>query len=275
MLISIKSEFLSATTTRQASEISAEGSVLSSELSPLDLAGTNLNVEELQRRISDSFSRKLTEWERRKYRRPTTPDMERKGSRGRKDKDDRSRIKKSREDKERERQEKAREREMQKVEREQVKLEKEKNRIEKERMRAMEREAKLERMKGRLTLPEQEPGPGPISFSPPPASPAPAQLKVSADFARKLQEWEVMKGMAGQEVGATHGSAVAPPEPQFTVTPPGPAAGEMQRPPPLMLQPCFDSPEERSPIDKASDVSYGDDSTSVTEESLTKSNISR
>jgi hypothetical protein len=48
----------------------------------------------------------------------------------------------------------------------QVKLEKEKNRIEKERLRAMERQAKLERMKGRLSAPDGAFGETPSS--PPP-----------------------------------------------------------------------------------------------------------
>ena len=90
------------------------------DLSPLEPLPPSVNVEELQRRISESFSRKLAEWERRKYRRPTTPEMEHRGWRIRKEKEERTRSKKSREEKERERQEKAREREMQKVEKEQV-----------------------------------------------------------------------------------------------------------------------------------------------------------
>ena len=94
------------------------------DLSPLEPLPPSVNVEELQRRISESFSRKLAEWERRKYRRPTTPEMEHRGWRIRKEKEERTRSKKSREEKERERQEKAREREMQKVEKEQVRREK-------------------------------------------------------------------------------------------------------------------------------------------------------
>lgn len=241
-----------------------------SELTPLDLLGPSVNVEELQRRISESFCRKLAEWERRKYRRPDTPDMERKGSgRSRREKEERGRSKKSREEKERERQEKAREREMQKVEREQVKLEKEKSRIEKERQRALERQAKLERMKDRLSqadaeAPSGSPLPSPGLVTTLPTSPAAqedplAKYKVSADFARKLQEWEMMKGAGGQEAGVV----VAPGSP-----------GGQGRPPPLTLQPYMDSPEETSPVDKTSEVSYGDDA-SVTDENVTKSKIAR
>nr|KAG5703192.1 hypothetical protein BaRGS_027357 [Batillaria attramentaria] len=175
--------------------------------------------------------------------------MEHKGSRSRKEKDEqRMRSKKSREEKERERQEKAREREMQKVEKEQVKLEKERVRIEKERIRAMERQAKLERMKGRLSqfdTDSTQPPSSPAPTSANPAQDAAALQKVTSDFQRKLEEWE------------------------FTL---GPPSGQ-ERPPPLSLQPCLDSPEERSPVDRTSDVSLGDDSTSVTEENLTKTNI--
>lgn len=59
------------------------------------------------------------EWERRKYKaspgpvRDTSPDMERKGSKGRKE--DRQKSKRSREEKEKEKLERQREREMQKV----------------------------------------------------------------------------------------------------------------------------------------------------------------
>ena len=98
------------------------------DLSSLEPLPPSVNVEELQRRISESFSRKLAEWERRKYRRPTTPEMEHRGWRIRKEKEERTRSKKSREEKERERQEKAREREMQKVEKEQVRREKDRER---------------------------------------------------------------------------------------------------------------------------------------------------
>jgi hypothetical protein len=45
---------------------------------------------------------------------------------------------------------------MQRVEREQHKLEKEKTRIEKERLRALEREARIEKMKDRLSQPDMD-----------------------------------------------------------------------------------------------------------------------
>ncbi|XP_076459365.1 uncharacterized protein LOC143292725 isoform X2 [Babylonia areolata] len=283
------------------SSAAAAAALTQAEPSPTELQAPSssispaaINVEELQRGISESFSRKLTEWERRKYRRPTTPEMEHKGSssRGRKEKEkekeERSRSKKSREEKERERQEKLREREMQKVEKEQVKLEKEKVRIEKERQRAMERQAKLERMKGRLSQADTE-----AASSPPPgAVPAPtsaqdtmtAQYKVTADFKRKLDEWHQMKTsltLPPDPAGTSSDGGTPSPQPAPSASPPpfggggGGGGGVEGRPPPLSLQPYYpDTPEERSPVDKASDVSYGDDSTSVTEESgHTRSNI--
>ncbi|GFR86197.1 hypothetical protein ElyMa_002461000 [Elysia marginata] len=76
------------------------------------------------------------------------------------------------------------------VEREQLKLEKEKLRLEKERLRALEREAKLEKIKGRLSQTEQE-----SSFKNPVLGPL-AEYKVTADFAHKLHQWELKKGLS-------------------------------------------------------------------------------
>ncbi|KAL8563198.1 hypothetical protein ACOMHN_057813 [Nucella lapillus] len=215
-----------------------------------------------------------------------------------------------------------------------VKLEKEKVRIEKERQRAMERQAKLERMKGRLSQADTDAASPssstqllpPVSGSPPPAGggggpapppgplPAPAaaqdmsQYKVTADFKRKLEEWEQMKTSLPLPDPTTSTSTPSPspevltPSPQPSTSPPvftlepsttitttammttglgeRPSTGGEEggvvggKPPPLTLQPySLDTPEERSPVDKASDVSYGDDSTSVTEESCTRSNV--
>ncbi|RUS90578.1 hypothetical protein EGW08_001666 [Elysia chlorotica] len=152
------------------------------------------HLEDMQRYMTESFSKKMQEWERLKYRssqgsqRESSPDMERKGSKSRKD--DRQKSKRSREDKEKEKLEKMREREMQKVEREQLKLEKEKLRLEKERLRALEREAKLEKIKGRLSQTEQDSG-----FKNPVLGPL-AEYKVTADFAHKLHQWELKKGLS-------------------------------------------------------------------------------
>ncbi|XP_046360725.2 calponin homology domain-containing protein DDB_G0272472-like isoform X1 [Haliotis rufescens] len=258
------------------------------DITPADVS-PSVNVDDLQRRITESFSRKLQEWERIKYRRETkegSPEIERKGSKSRKD--ERQKSKKSREEKEKEKMEKQRERDLQKVEREQVKLEKEKMRLEKERLRALEREAKLEKMKGRLSQSDES------SFRNPIISPM-AEYKVTADFARKLHEWEVMKGLSHdistaiyleaqkrslQQSREAQETATVKSEPQTSPT--GGATGgagqgarpKSSKPPPLTLQPYWDSPEETSPIEKSSETSVGDD-TSITEEGTTimKSNI--
>ena len=77
----------------------------------------------------------MAEWERRKYRRPTTPEMEHRGWRIRKEKEERTRSKKSREEKERERQEKERERQEKERERQEKAREREIQKVEKEQVR--------------------------------------------------------------------------------------------------------------------------------------------
>ena len=110
-------------------------------------------------------------------------------------------------------------------------------------------------------------------------------MQVTADFKKKLHEWEQMKGG-----GAVGGGLTVPiqqqdpysssdggqtPSPKPT-SPTDKIVVEGGKPPPLQLRPFYpDSPEEHSPVDKVSDVSLDDASTSVTEESLTKSNIAR
>lgn len=179
-------------------DTSSESTVAGESHTSLEVLGAHTSspahLEEIQRRMTDSFSRKMLEWEKLKYRsslssqREPSPEIERKGSKGRKD--ERQKSKRSREDKEKEKLEKMREREMQKVEREQLKLEKEKIRLEKERLRALEREAKLEKIKGRLCQTEQD-----SSFKNPVLGPL-AEYKVTADFAHKLHQWELKKGLS-------------------------------------------------------------------------------
>ncbi|KAK6187968.1 hypothetical protein SNE40_005883 [Patella caerulea] len=258
-------------------------------LLPTDLTGASVNVDDLQRRITESFSRKLQEWERIKYRRDTkevSPEMIRKGS-GKSRKDDRQKSKKTRDVREKEKMEKLREREIQKVEREQVKLDKEKMRLEKERLRALEREAKLEKMKGRLSQTDIDP-----PFKNPVLSPL-AEYKVTADFAHKLHEWELRKGLSHDISTAIYLEAqkcsAQQAREEFMELPlpkhersksdsdvPKPSdeiSSEISdKPPPLTLQPYWGTPEA-SPVEKTSDLSYGDD-TSVTEDSMiTRSNI--
>ncbi|ESO85808.1 hypothetical protein LOTGIDRAFT_167787 [Lottia gigantea] len=278
----------------------------SEDILTADTTGASVNVDDLQRRITESFSRKLQEWERIKYRRDTkegekSPEIQRKESKIRRE--DRAKSKKSREEREKEKMDKLREREMQKVEREQVKLDKEKMRLEKDRLRALEREAKLEKMKGRLSQTDSDP-----MFKNPVLSPL-AEYKVTADFAHKLHEWEVRKGLSHDISTAIYLEAqkrsiqqvreglleLPVPQPKHErsksdsdVPLPIPDAGispvpvpetsisdDGRKPPPLTLQPYWGTPEP-SPIEKTSELSYGDDNTSVTEDSMiTRSNIHR
>ncbi|KAL5019409.1 hypothetical protein ScPMuIL_005131 [Solemya velum] len=181
-----------------------------------------------------------------------------------------------------------RERELQRVEREQQKLEKERIRLEKERLKALEREARIEKMKGRLSQAEIE------TFKSPVLSPL-AECKVTSEFARKLHEWEIMKGMpypssASMYLEAHHRSLEKAKEYQVAETSVSTRRdnGELEesfteeghqkkrkgvKPPPLTLQQCLDSPEDTSPMDRMSDISFGDDTT-ATNESISRSNIS-
>lgn len=262
----------------------------------------------MQRKLTDSFTRKMEEWEKQKFRRAgsTPADI--------KDipqvKPQRQKSKKTKEEKEREKMEKLREREILRVEREQQKLEKERMRIEKERLKALEREAKIEKMKGRLSQPDMEsklknPVLGPLT-----------EYKVTADFARKLHEWEVMKGKEGstamyfeaqkrslqfsREYHNAHNifsaekseeqiETTESDEPQmrktssesddifFVMEDTGPVEGKVngRKPPPLTIVPCFDSPEEQSPGAPISDDSSLDDHTTETTESMTQANIAK
>jgi len=271
------------------------------------LGAPTINVEEIQKRMTGSFSRKMQEWERLKYKsssspstqREASPDIERKGSHEKK-KSERQKSKRSREEKEKEKMERQRERDKQKVitqvEREQIKLEKDKLRIEKERLRALEREAKLVKLKGRLSQDVDQAVMNPV------ISPL-AEYKVTADFARKLHEWELRKGLShdvsnsiyleaqkksiermrlSQQLGPLSKSDPAPYS--SSTSGDGPAKSPSDVPPPLEMPSAafWDSPEERSPVEKESEVSLGEvegegeeeeTCTSVTEECLTKSNI--
>lgn len=254
----------------------------------------------MQRKLTDSFTRKMEEWERQKFRRAgsTPADI--------KDipqaKPQRQKSKKTKEEKEREKMEKLREREILRVEREQQKLEKERMRIEKERLKALEREAKIEKMKGRLSQPDMEsklknPVLGPLT-----------EYKVTADFARKLHEWEVMKGKEGSTAmyfeaqkrnlqflqeyqNATSmlskGEMAESDEPQMRKTSSesddifvmedtepieGKVNGSNQKP--LTFIPTFDSPEPSAGAPNSDDSSL-DDHTTETMESMTQANIAR
>lgn len=269
----------------------------------------SVNVAEIQLKLSDSFSRKMEEWERQKYRRQTH--SEDKEIQQKPSFKDRPKSKKTKEEKEKEKLEKMREREIMRVEREQQKLDKERIRIEKERLKALEREAKIEKMKGRLSQPDME-----AKLKNPVLSPL-SEYKVTTDFARKLHEWEVLKGKGtstamyleaqkrslqfSQEYRNAHNilrrstedvrettttdtddaplrKTSSESEDIFLMDEPDREVSAVkvkgEKPPPLSLIPCYDSPEP-SPGAPLSDDSSLDDQTSETTESMTAANILR
>ncbi|XP_052068017.1 uncharacterized protein LOC127707483 isoform X3 [Mytilus californianus] len=246
---------------------------------PLEISLQSINVDDMQKKLTDSFSRKMEEWERRKYKKDgTSPTLDRKDSGGRLiKKEDRQKSRKSKVEKDREKLGKMRGREMRRVEIEQQKLEKEKMKIEKERLRALEREARIEKMKGRLSQPDMD-----SKVKSPILAPL-AEYKVTTDFARKLHEWEMRKGISSVSMATYYESQLRQADhlQQADYSGQKDSDEEMawnepkvkgQKPPPLSLQPCFDSPEETSPGGRSSDASF-DDNTSITMESMTENNI--
>lgn len=237
---------------------------------------TVVNVEELQRKLTESFSKKMEEWERLKYRKDSaSPPLDTKDTAnitGQGHKEERQGSRKIKSDKDRGKLERRRERELQRVEREQQKLERDRIRIEKERLKALEREARIEKMKGRLSQPDLEAKMNSPIFSPL------GEYKVTTEFARKLYEWEQRREGVSPASLATYLELQRGSEHSGTLK--GECEGEEQKlakgqiPPPLNLQACFDSPEEASPRDKSSEASFGDD-TSLTVESMMESNITR
>ncbi|XP_071129921.1 calponin homology domain-containing protein DDB_G0272472-like isoform X3 [Mytilus edulis] len=247
---------------------------------PLEISLQSINVDDMQKKLTDSFSRKMEEWERRKYRKDgTSPTLDRKDSGGRLiKKEDRQKSRKSKIEKDREKLGKMRGREMRRVEIEQQKLEKEKMKIEKERLRALEREARIEKMKGRLSQPDMD-----AKVKSPILAPL-AEYKVTTDFARKLHEWEMRKGISSVSMATYYESQLRHADHLQQADYSGqkdsddelawnePKKVKGQKPPPLTLQPCLDSPEETSPGARSSDASF-DDNTSITMESMTENNI--
>ncbi|XP_011454694.3 microtubule-associated protein futsch isoform X3 [Magallana gigas] len=268
---------------KSASRESREGSP--EAFTPPDTLGQSINIEEIQKKLTDSFSRKMEEWEKQKYKpREGSPGLVRKDSGGKSivRKEERQKSRKMKDGKGK--LERQRERELQRVEKEQQKLEKEKMRLEKERLKALEREARIEKMKGRLSQSDMD-----TKFKNPVLSPL-AEYKVTSDFAKKLHQWELRKG-SGSVSMATYletqqkslGQSPSPDsstkKETFTVEeePQAPTRklSRGQKPPPLTLMPCSDSPDEVSPGARSrSSLDSFEDETSITTESMTESNIS-
>ena len=252
----------------------------------------------------------MEEWERQKYRRQNSQSYDGRDSSQKNYKPERQKSKKTKEEKEKEKMEKMREREIMRVEREEQKLEKERIRIEKERLKALEREAKIEKMKDRLSQPDMD-----AKLKNPILSPL-TEYKVTTDFAKKLHEWEVMKGKDistalylearkrsqqfaleyqnastmlrrngdEDETDTADGESTArktssESDDMFLMdesdkTSESETKTKGQKPPPLSLLPCYDSPEV-SPGFPMSEDSSLEESTSATTESMTQSNIIR
>lgn len=278
-------------------EVSREGSP-DGIATPPDNTNQLAKLEELLNiKHTDSFNRRMEEWERLRYMRKST--KEGSPTLGRKDsafksgirKDERQKSRKSKEEKDKEKLERLRKSELQRVEREQLKLEKDRIKLEMERLKALNREAKIEKMKGRLSQPGLD-----GKLKNPVSSPL-GDYKVTTDFARRLHEWELIKGSGSSQQTTYLDSHQRSLEQSFQtdsslkkesfdegVSSEEPTIFKVkgQRPPPLTLQPCPDSPEEVSPGCRSSDASSiegteddEDDLTSVTTEGLTESNINR
>ncbi|KAJ8305411.1 hypothetical protein KUTeg_015956 [Tegillarca granosa] len=276
-------------------EVSREGSPDGIATPPENTSQLAKLEELLNLKHTESFTRRMEEWEKLRYMRKSTKE----GSPplGRKDsalksgirKDERQKSRKSKEEKDKEKLERLRKSELQRVEREQLKLEKDRIKLEMERLKALNREAKIEKMKGRLSQPGLD-----GKLKNPVSSPL-GDYKVTTDFARRLHEWELIKGSGSSQHATYLDSHQRSLEQSFQtdsslkkesfdegVSTEGPAIFKVkgQRPPPLTLQPCPDSPEEVSPVCRSSDASSiegteddEDDMTSVTTEGLTESNI--
>ena len=296
----------------EADADSSGGSDDEGQMSPERHSGPPaVGIEEIQKSLTESFARKMEEWERQKYRRQGSQTYEGRDGSQKSYKPDRQKSKKSKEEKEREKLEKQREREILRVSREEQKLEKERLRIEKERLRALEREAKIEKMKGRLSQPDMD-----VKLKNPILSPL-TEYKVTSDFARKLHEWEVIKGKdistamylearkrslqfaleyqnastmlrkngeeeESEEVDTESGlrKTSSESDEMFTMDESEKASEsdssriKGEKPPPLTLMPCYDSPE-LSPGVLMSEDSSLEDNISATTDSMTQANISR
>ncbi|XP_061174996.1 uncharacterized protein LOC133184138 isoform X2 [Saccostrea echinata] len=268
---------------KSASRESREGSP--EAFTPPDSLSHPINIEEIQRKLTDSFSRKMEEWEKQKYKgREGSPGLIRRNSGGKSitRKEERQKSRKVKEGKGK--LERQRERELQRVEKEQQKLEKEKMRLEKERLKALEREARIEKMKGRLSQSDMD-----SKFKNPVLSPL-AEYKVTSDFAKKLHQWELKKGPGSvsmatyletqqKSLGQSPSPDSSSKKESFSVEDqqqtPVRKLSKGQKPPPLTLMPCSDSPDEVSPGARSrSSLDSFEDETSITTESMTESNIS-
>ena len=212
-------------------------------------------VEELAKGLTDSFQQKLKEWELQKSNKAKEPSpqpvpVDQKCSATKVRKDDKAKKREKtqkRGDKEMQRIEKQREKDIQKLLKEQAKLEKERQR--------------LEKLRGKLDLAMDDPGPK--------AKPRGGNrlsmfgdMEVSGDFAKKLHEWEVKKGLRKPEAEPTpplggaieshstgHELVAEPPVPMRSESPMNIGQYQDNKPSPLHLMPYTGTPEKTSPVD--------------------------
>ncbi|GAB6028380.1 hypothetical protein CHUAL_002547 [Chamberlinius hualienensis] len=174
-------------------------------------------LEDMQRNVTEDFTKKMQEWERLKsnyakqsagFQQQISPRFERKSSSsfsghkskktGKSEKWDPPVNKHGKEKQTVEREyvkvEKQREKELQWLEKQLQKIEREKQRLAKERQKYLEREAQLEKMRETMMKPVSTTGKKEILIK---TSAGEFRFEgISENFTRKLHEWETMRGIA-------------------------------------------------------------------------------
>ncbi|CAI9739784.1 Hypothetical predicted protein [Octopus vulgaris] len=297
---------ITTTTTTTPSSMAMTSASTSPAMTP-----SPVNVDELQRNLTESFSRKIQEWESIKYRKEGSPLL---SSSSRSRKEGKYKLKKSKSEKEKD---KEKEKEKEKS----SKSEKSKGKDgEKSKKGSVSAEKGRQR---RSTSKSEKEQAGQLDFDPKLAGtmlgPL-AEYKITDEFAHKLYEWEEMKGLSHELSAAVFqvcssplmttstpqqqpppssqpsSAAVAPTaaitSTTTTTTTTAAAAAavvvsatedemprgkqQKQKPSPLTLTCSWDSPDEASPVDRfflysSSETSF--DESGTTEQSMTKTNI--
>ncbi|XP_036368366.1 uncharacterized protein LOC115223384 isoform X2 [Octopus sinensis] len=298
---------ITTTTTTTPSSMAMTSASTSPAMTP-----SPVNVDELQRNLTESFSRKIQEWESIKYRKEGSPLL---SSSSRSRKEGKYKLKKSKSEKEKD---KEKEKEKEKS----SKSEKSKGKDgEKSKKGSVSAEKGRQR---RSTSKSEKEQAGQLDFDPKLAGtmlgPL-AEYKITDEFAHKLYEWEEMKGLSHELSAAVFqvcssplmttstpqqqpppssqpSSAAVAPTAAITstttttttaaaaaavVVSATPAEDEMprgkqqkQKPSPLTLTCSWDSPDEASPVDRFFLYSSSEtsfDESGTTEQSMTKTNI--
>ncbi|XP_074648305.1 uncharacterized protein LOC141903855 isoform X2 [Tubulanus polymorphus] len=189
-------------------------------------------VEEMQKKLSDSFSRKLQEWEKIRSRTDTSPTEKKETLK--KDTWRNKSDRKSAGDREKQRMEK----ELAKVEREQQKLEEKRQRLERERDRTLKKEEKLERKREQLEVMVIDGIPSHRKFKYVNVGEYEIQ-GISEEFAKKLHEWEILKGQKKEHPEMTSDSKNALKCSDLKALTRGDAVRVSRRPAEVILPPTF------------------------------------